>query len=73
MPEAAVTDLDNDMLGPYATGTIWMRRTRFQSDDLTQEDGSASCKVTDLTVFHHQKDDDLQVAVPGEGSEGMKT
>ena len=59
----AVTDLDNDMLESYLNQYNMDAENPIQSDDLTQEDGSASCKVTDLTVTFTTKDDDLQVAV----------
>ena len=59
----AVTDLDNDMLESYLNQYNMDAENTIQSDDLTQEDGSASCKVTDLTVTFTTKDDDLQVAV----------
>ena len=44
----AVTDLDNDMLESYLNQYNMDAENPIQSDDLTQEDGSASCKVTDL-------------------------
>lgn len=59
----AVTDLDNDMLESYLNQYNMDAENPIQSDDLTQEDGSAGCKVTDLTVTFTTKDDDLQVAV----------
>lgn len=59
----ALTDLDNDMLESYLNQYNMDAENPIQSDDLTQEDGSASCKVTDLTVTFTTKDDDLQVAV----------
>lgn len=59
----AVTDLDNDMLESYLNQYNMDSENPIQSDDLTQEDGFASCKVTDLNVTFTTKDDDLQVAV----------
>lgn len=59
----AVTDLDNDILESYLNQYNMDAENPIQSDDLRQEDGSASCKVTDLTVTFTTKDDDLQVTV----------
>ena len=59
----AVTDLDNDMLESYLNQYNMDAENPIQSDDLTQEEGSASCKVRDLTVTFTTEDDDLQVAV----------
>ena len=56
----AVTNLDNDMLESYLNQYNMDAENPIQSDDLTQEDGSAGCKVTDLTVTFTTKDDDLQ-------------
>ena len=59
----AVTDLDNDALESYLNQYNMDAENPIQSDDLTQEDGSTSCKVTDLTVTFTTEDDDLQVAI----------